>query len=81
MDASEMAVMFGVVLLFLVFISGLMVMTLSQLARLLMLTRLQIGTAWFMGAQFPNIFKEASFVLSKLGNTPAPAVPTGRDEL
>ncbi|KID72117.1 uncharacterized protein G6M90_00g028400 [Metarhizium brunneum] len=67
MDTSETLVMFGVVALCLLFVSGLM-----------------IGTAWLLGAQFPNIFKEASILLQKL-NDPAPAVTTAittaREEL
>lgn len=88
MDTSETLVMFGVVALCLLFVSGLMVND----ARLATNTRCdsqltrhpQIGTAWLLGAQFPNIFKEASILLQKL-NDPAPAVTTAittaREEL
>jgi farnesyl-diphosphate farnesyltransferase len=40
---------------------------------------LQIGTAWFFGARFDNIFKEASVFLP--GGEKATPLVTGRDEL
>ncbi|KAG5931438.1 Delta(24)-sterol C-methyltransferase [Claviceps sorghi] len=45
---------------------------------------IMIGTAWLMGAQFPNIFKEATRFLYQLtGSNSSPSNPiiTGRDEL
>ncbi|KAG6178206.1 Delta(24)-sterol C-methyltransferase [Claviceps purpurea] len=40
-----------------------------------------IGTAWLMGAQFPNVFKEATLLLNKmLGPNSSPST-TGRVEL
>jgi farnesyl-diphosphate farnesyltransferase len=48
-----------------------------QLGRLI--HHLQIGTAWFFGARFDNIFKEASVFLP--GGEKATPLVTGRDEL
>ncbi|KAG5913726.1 Delta(24)-sterol C-methyltransferase [Claviceps africana] len=45
---------------------------------------IMIGTAWLMGAQFPNVFKEAARFLNQLtGSNSSPSNPiiTGRDEL
>ncbi|KAF4975082.1 hypothetical protein FZEAL_8083 [Fusarium zealandicum] len=62
MDPGEAVVLFGVVIVSLICISGLM-----------------IGTAWFFGARFDNIFKEASVFLP--GSEKAKPLITGHDEL
>lgn len=46
----------------------------------MVLTGSQIGTAWLLGAQFPNIFKEAGIVIQKLSNPEASGTAI-RDEL
>ncbi|KAF5009073.1 hypothetical protein FDECE_4696 [Fusarium decemcellulare] len=62
MDPGEAVVLFGVVIVSLLCISGLM-----------------IGTAWFFGARFDNIFKEVSVFLP--GGEKATPLVTGHDEL
>ncbi|GAB0139087.1 Delta(24)-sterol C-methyltransferase [Epichloe bromicola] len=51
---------------------------------LVCLSGIMIGAAWLMGAQFPNIFKEASVFLNHVNSptsSPSTPVTTGRDEL
>jgi farnesyl-diphosphate farnesyltransferase len=61
MDPGEAAVLFGVVLLCLLLISGLMVSDpVHAPLELCKLTMLQIGTAWLLGAKFDHIFKNQS---------------------
>ncbi|KAG5987132.1 hypothetical protein E4U43_005224 [Claviceps pusilla] len=45
---------------------------------------IMIGTAWLFGAQFPNVFQEASLFLTKITNSnssPSNPILSGREEL
>lgn len=77
MDPGEAVVLFGVVIVSLLFIAGLMVTTPIIRAQKLLTNSVQIGTAWFFGARFDKIWSETSVYL------PTSAKPsiTGHDEL
>ncbi|KAF7549148.1 hypothetical protein G7Z17_g6562 [Cylindrodendrum hubeiense] len=64
MDPGEAAVLFGVVIMSLLAISGIM-----------------IGTAWFFGARFDNIFSELSVFLPGSEGSKPLITGTGHDEL
>lgn len=82
MDPGETVVLFGVVILALICISGLMVcshFSLHVTYTFPLANPFKLGTAWFFGARFSDVFREASVFLP--GNAKSTPLITGHDEL